>query len=380
MKKIYLDHAATTRTRPEAIEAMLPYLNNFYGNAASIYELGRQSKKAIETAREKIAGLFNVQPKEIFFTSSGTEADNWAIKGLAYANQKKGKHIITSKIEHHAVLHSCQFLEKNGFEVTYLPVNSDGLISIADLEKAIRKDTVLISIMFANNEVGTIQPVAEIAKLADRYDIIFHTDAVQVVGNLEIDVNKLSLDAMSISAHKFGGPKGVGALYLRDGIKIENLLHGGSQERDLRAGTQNVAGIVAMAKALELAINDLKNHQHKLTVLRDRAILEIPKITKGIKLNGHREKRLAGNINFSFPKISGDSLLMMLDMKGIAASSGSACSALSIEPSHVLLAMGLDRQMAKNAIRFTFGDENTDEDLDYLLAVLREIFSNTNIL
>lgn len=377
MKKIYLDHAATTATKPEILAEMLPYLNKLYGNAASIYELGRMSKKAIESSREKIANVFDAQAKEIFFTSGGTESDNWAIKGLVYANQNKGKHIITSTIEHHAVLHSCQFLERNGFEVTYLPVNGDGLISIRELEKSIRKDTVLISIMFANNEVGTIQPIAEIAKVADKHNIIFHTDAVQAVANLKINVEELGIDAMSFSGHKFYAPKGVGGLYVRDGIKIENLFHGGSQERDLRAGTQNVAGIVAMAKALEIADKNLIGYQNKLMVLRDRAIAEIPKIAKGAKLNGHPEQRLIGNVNFSFPNIAGDLLLMMLDMKGIAASSGSACSALSIEPSHVLLAMGLDEKLAKNSLRLTFGDENTAEELDYLLETLREIFSKS---
>lgn len=378
MKKVYLDHAATTLVKQEVLEAMLPYFTELYGNAASVYDLGRTSKKAIESSREMISNIFGAKEKEIFFTASGTESDNWAIKGLATANHEKGKHIITSSIEHHSILHSCQFLEKQGFEVTYLPVDSDGLISPLDLENAIRKDTILVSIMMANNEVGTIQPIQELAKIAKKNQIIFHSDSVQAVGNLAINVDELGIDSMSFSGHKFGAPKGVGGLYLRSGIKIDNLLHGGSQERDLRAGTQNVAGIVAIAKALELATANLENHRLHLTSLRDGAIVEILQMGVGAKLNGHREQRLPGNVNFSFPKTEGDVLLMTLDMKGIAASSGSACSALSIEQSHVLVAMGLDEKMTKGALRLTFGDENTKEDLEYLLTSLREIFAIQN--
>jgi cysteine desulfurase len=373
MHQVYLDNAATTKVKPEVLEAMLPYLNDFYGNASSVYDLARKSKQAIENSREKIAALIGAEPKEIFFTASGTEADNWALKGLAYAHQNKGKHIITSQIEHHAVLHSCQFLEKNGFEVTYLPVDEFGLVSLSDLEEAIRPDTILISIMFANNEIGTIQPVAQIAQLAKEKEIIFHTDGVQAVSNLEIDVKKIGIDAMSISAHKFHAPKGIGALYLKNGLAIENILHGGSQERELRAGTENVAAIVAMAKALELAYQNLAERTQKMKTLRDRTIKEISDNFQGAKLNGHSNQRLPGNVNFSFPKVEGDVLLMQLDMKGISASSGSACSSLSIEPSHVLLALGLDKAMAKGSLRITFGDENTSADLDYLLATLKEV-------
>lgn len=373
MHQVYLDHAATTPVKDEVLKAMLPYLSEFYGNASSVYSLARSSKQAIESAREKIASLIGAEPKEIFFTASGTEADNWALKGLALAHQDKGKHIITSQIEHHAVLHSCQFLERNGFEVTYLPVDEFGLISLADLKQAIRKDTILISIMFANNEIGTIQPIAEIAQLAKEKQIIFHTDGVQAVANLEIDVKKLGIDAMSISGHKFYAPKGVGALYLKNGLGIENLLHGGSQERELRAGTENVASIVGMAKALDLACQNLPNRQQKMLSLRDKTIKEISNNFPSAKLNGHPSQRLPGNVNFSFPKVEGDVLLMQLDMKGIAASSGSACSSLSIEPSHVLLALGLDKDLAKGSLRLTFGDENTNEDVDYLLKTLKEI-------
>ncbi len=375
MHQVYLDHAATTPVKDEVLKAMLPYLSEFYGNASSVYSLARSSKQAIESAREKIASLIGAEPKEIFFTASGTESDNWALKGLALAHQDKGKHIITSQIEHHAVLHSCQFLERNGFEVTYLPVDEFGLISLADLKQAIRKDTILISIMFANNEIGTIQPIAEIAQLAKEKQIIFHTDGVQAVANLEIDVKKLGIDAMSISGHKFYAPKGVGALYLKNGLGIENLLHGGSQERELRAGTENVASIVGMAKALDLACQNLPNRQQKMLSLRDKTIKEISNNFPSAKLNGHPSQRLPGNVNFSFPKIEGDVLLMQLDMRGIAASSGSACSSLSIEPSHVLLALGLDKELAKGSLRLTFGDENTEADVDYLLATLKEILS-----
>lgn len=375
MHQVYLDHAATTPVKDEVLKAMLPYLSEFYGNASSVYSLARSSKQAIESAREKIASLIGAEPKEIFFTASGTEADNWALKGLALAHQDKGKHIITSQIEHHAVLHSCQFLERNGFEVTYLPVDEFGLISLADLKQTIRKDTILISIMFANNEIGTIQPIAEIAQLAKEKQIIFHTDGVQAVANLEIDVKKLGIDAMSISGHKFYAPKGVGALYLKNGLGIENLLHGGSQERELRAGTENVASIVGMAKALDLACQNLPNRQQKMLSLRDKTIKEISNNFPSAKLNGHPSQRLPGNVNFSFPKIEGDVLLMQLDMRGIAASSGSACSSLSIEPSHVLLALGLDKELAKGSLRLTFGDENTEADVDYLLATLKEILS-----
>lgn len=375
MHQLYLDHAATTPIKAEVLETMLPYLSNFYGNASSVYSLARNSKQAIENAREKIASLLGAQPKEIFFTASGTEADNWALKGLAYAHQDKGRHIITSQIEHHAVLHSCQFLEKNGFEVTYLPVDEFGLISLEDLKEAIRPDTILISIMFANNEIGTISPISEIAQLAKEKNIIFHTDGVQAVANLEIDVKKLGIDAMSISGHKFYAPKGIGALYLKNGLAIENLLHGGSQERELRASTENVASIVGMAKALDLAYLNFPERIEKMKTLRDMTIKEILANFPKAKLNGHPIQRLAGNVNFSFPGVEGDVLLMQLDMKGIAASSGSACSSLSIEPSHVLLALGLSKEMAKSSLRLTFGDENTKEDVNYLINTLKEVLS-----
>jgi len=370
---IYLDHAATTPVKPEVLEEMLPYFTNKFGNASSIYSIGRESKKAIEEARERVAKALGAMPREIFFTGSGSEADNWAIKGVAYANKAKGNHIITTAIEHHAVLHTCQYLESDGFEVTYLPVDENGLISPEQVRKAIKPSTTLITIMFANNEIGTIQPIAEIGKIAKEHNIYFHTDAVQAVGNIPINVNELNVDLLSLSAHKFYGPKGVGALYIRKGVKITNFLHGGAQERGRRASTENVAGIVGLGKAIELATNNIEQYNKKLIELRDRTIEEITKKVPFVKLNGDRYKRLPGNVNFSFQFIEGESLLLMLDMKGIAASSGSACTSGSLDPSHVLLAIGLDHETAHGSLRITFGEENTHEDVDYLMEVLPAI-------
>lgn len=370
---IYLDHAATTPVKPEVLEEMMPYFTNKFGNASSIYSIGRESKKAIEEAREKVAKALGAMPREIFFTGSGSEADNWAIKGVAYANKGKGNHIITTAIEHHAVLHTCQYLESDGFEVTYLPVDENGLVSPEQVRKAIKPTTTLITIMFANNEIGTIQPIAEIGKIAKEHNIYFHTDAVQAVGNIPINVNELNVDLLSLSAHKFYGPKGVGALYIRKGVKITNFLHGGAQERGRRASTENVAGIVGLGKAIELATNNIEQYNKKLIELRDRTIEEITKKVPFVKLNGDRYKRLPGNVNFSFQFIEGESLLLMLDMKGICASSGSACTSGSLDPSHVLLAIGLDHETAHGSLRITFGEENTHEDVDYLMEVLPEI-------
>ncbi|AEV68447.1 cysteine desulfurase NifS [Acetivibrio clariflavus] len=370
---IYLDHAATTPVKPEVLEEMLPYFTNKFGNASSIYSIGRESKKAIEEARERVAKALGAMPREIFFTGSGSEADNWAIKGVAYANKAKGNHIITTAIEHHAVLHTCQYLESDGFEVTYLPVDENGLVSPEQVRKAIKPSTTLITIMFANNEIGTIQPIAEIGKIAKEHNIYFHTDAVQAVGNIPINVNELNVDLLSLSAHKFYGPKGVGALYIRKGVKITNFLHGGAQERGRRASTENVAGIVGLGKAIELATNNIEQYNKKLIELRDRTIEEITKKVPFVKLNGDRYKRLPGNVNFSFQFIEGESLLLMLDMKGIAASSGSACTSGSLDPSHVLLAIGLDHETAHGSLRITFGEENTHEDVDYLMEVLPAI-------
>ncbi len=369
-RTIYFDHAATTPTRPEVVEAMLPYFNAKFGNPSSIYSLGRDSKKAIEEAREAVAKAIGAQSREIFFTGSGTEADNWAIKGVAYANRQKGKHIITTAIEHHAVLHTCQYLESDGFEVTYLPVDSDGLVSAEQVNAAIRPDTILITIMFANNEIGTIQPIAEIGKIAKEKGVTFHTDAVQAMGNIPINVGDMNIDLLSMSSHKFYGPKGIGALYIRKGVKITSFLHGGAQERGRRASTENVAAIVGLAKALEIATDNMETYNKKLIALRDRTIKEIEQKIPFIKLNGHREKRLPGNVNFSFEFIEGESLLLMLDMKGIAASSGSACTSGSLDPSHVLLAIGLPHEIAHGSLRITFGEENTDADVDALMEVL----------
>ncbi|HOA55723.1 MAG: cysteine desulfurase NifS [Acetivibrionales bacterium] len=370
---IYFDHAATTPVKREVLEAMLPYFEEKYGNPSSVYSIGRASKKAIEEARESVAGIIGAEPREIYFTGSGTEADNWAIKGAAYANMKKGKHIITTSIEHHAVLHTCQYLESDGFEVTYLPVDEYGLVSPEQLEAAIRPDTILISVMYANNEIGTIQPIAEIGRIAKEKGIVFHTDAVQAMGNIRIDVSKLNVDMLSMSSHKFYGPKGVGALYVRKGTKLTSFIHGGAQERGRRASTENVPAIVGLAKALELADKNMDHHNEKLIALRDRTIREIEKNIPFVRLNGHREMRLPGNVNFSFDFIEGESLLLMLDLKGIAASSGSACTSGSLDPSHVLLAIGLSHETAHGSLRITFGDGNTDEEVDYLMEVLPEI-------
>jgi cysteine desulfurase len=373
MKNIYFDHAATTAVKPEVLETMLPYFTEKYGNASSIYSLGRENKKAIDDAREKVAKALNALSKEIFFTSGGTEADNWALEGIAFANQAKGKHIITTNIEHHAILHTCKFLEKQGFEVTYVPVDNKGIVHVEDIEKAIRPDTILISIMFANNEIGTIQPIKEIGALAKEKGIYFHTDAVQAIGNIPIDVKDMNIDMLSLSAHKFYGPKGVGVLYIRDGVRIYPFMNGGAQERGKRASTENVAGIVGLGKAIELATTDIGNYNTKLMKLRDKAIKEILEKIPYSRLNGDEKDRLPGNVNISFEFIEGESILLMLDMKGICASSGSACTSGSLDPSHVLLAIGLPHEIAHGSLRLTFGEENTDSDLDYLLETLPPI-------
>lgn len=372
-KLIYLDHAATTYVKPEVLEAMLPYFTQKFGNASSIYSIGRESKKAIEDARDKVALALGAQPKEIFFTGSGTEADNWAIKGVAYANRAKGNHIITTAIEHPAVLNTCQYLESEGFEVTYLPVDENGLITPEQVSNAIKKETILITIMFANNEIGTIQPIAEIGKIAREKGVYFHTDAVQAVGNIAINVADMNIDLLSLSGHKFYGPKGIGALYIKKGIKLSSFMHGGHQERGRRASTENIPAIVGLGRAIELASQNLEEYNKKLLSLRDRTIEEIEKRVPFVKLNGDRYKRLPGSVNFSFEFIEGESLLLMLDMKGIAASSGSACTSGSLDPSHVLLAIGLPHEIAHGSLRITFGDDNTHEDVDYLLEVLPAI-------
>ncbi len=367
---VYLDHSATTGMRKEVLEAMLPYFSEKFGNASSIYSIGRESKKAIEESRDKVAAALGAQSKEIFFTGSGTEADNWAIKGVAYANKAKGNHIITTAIEHPAVLNTCQYLESDGFEVTYLPVDSNGLVTPEQVAEAIKPNTILITIMFANNEIGTIQPISEIGKIAREKGIYFHTDAVQAVGNVKINVVDMNIDLLSLSGHKFYGPKGIGVLYVRKGVKLTSFMHGGHQERGRRASTENVPAIVGLGKAIEIAANNIDSYNAKLLDLRERTINEITARIPFIKLNGDRNKRLPGNVNFSFEFIEGESLLLMLDMKGIAASSGSACTSGSLDPSHVLLAIGLPHEIAHGSLRISFGEENTQEDVDYLLEVL----------
>lgn len=372
-KYVYLDHAATTPVKEEVLEAMLPYFNKKFGNPSSIYLIGRESRKAIDEAREKVAEAIGTNPEEIYFTSGGTEADNWALKGIAYANRDKGNHIITSAIEHHAVHNVCHYLEKDGFEVTYVPVNSDGIISVDKLKESIKPTTILISVMFANNEIGTIQPVEEIGKIAKERGIYFHTDAVQAIGNIPVNVNELNVDLLSLSAHKFYGPKGIGALFVRKGVKIGSFIQGGKQEKGRRAGTENIPGIVGLGKAIELAVKNMDNYNSKLLRLREKLIDGVIKKIPYVRLNGDRTKRLPGNANFSFEFVEGESLLLMLDMKGIAASSGSACTSGSLDPSHVLLAIGLPHEIAHGSVRFTIGDTNTEEDIDYVLEVLPPI-------
>lgn len=374
MEKIrYFDHAATTATKEEVIKEMLPYFGLTYGNPSSVYSVGRKARKAVEEARVKVARAIGANHKEIYFTSCGSESDNLAIKGVAYANTGKGNHIITTSIEHPAVLHTCQKLEKQGFIITYLSVDTEGLINLEELENAITKNTILISIMFANNEIGTIQPIKEIGEIAKKHNIYFHTDAVQAVGNVKIDVNELNIDLLSMSAHKFYGPKGMGALFVRQGVNFEKIQDGGHQERNMRAGTENTAGIVGIGKAIELAYNNFDEYNKKLTELRDYYISQVEEKISDIKINGHKTKRLPGNANISFIGIDGEALLLNLDMKGICASSGSACTSGSTAPSHVLVAIGLDGDIAQSSLRVTFGEENTKEDVDFLVNALIEI-------
>lgn len=374
MEKIrYFDHAATTATKEEVLKEMLPYFTLNYGNASSIYSIGRKSKKAVEESRHKVAYAIGTEAKEIYFTSCGSESDNLAIKGVAFANKEKGNHIITTKIEHPAVLHTCQHLEREGFRVTYLNVDNEGLINLKELEESITPQTILISVMFANNEIGTIQPIKEIGEIAKRYNIYFHTDAVQAIGNVRINVNELNIDLLSMSAHKFYGPKGMGALYVRSGVKFEKIQDGGHQERNMRAGTENVAGIVGLGKAIELAYENFDEYNKKLTDLRDYYFSQVEEKIPDIKINGHRTKRLPGNANISFEFIEGESLLLYLDARGICASSGSACTSGSLDPSHVLLAIGLPHEIAHGSLRVTFGDDNSKDDVDFLVDTLVEV-------
>lgn len=373
MKRIYFDHSATTKVDREVAELMLEYMTEKYGNPSSVHSFGREARKAVEEAREKVASLLNAKPSEIIFTSGGTEADNLALKGVAMANRKKGNHIITTGIEHHAIMHTCEYLEKQGFTVTYLPVDENAMIRMEDLKKAITDKTILISIMFANNEVGTIQPIKEIGQLAREKGIYFHTDAVQAVGSHPIDVEELKIDLLSMAGHKFHAGKGIGALYVRRGVKLEEIQHGGAHERNMRAGTENVPGIVGLGKAAELAKRDLDKKIAYIKGLRDKLIAGVMEKIPHVKLNGHPESRLPGNANFSFLYIEGESLLLNLDMKGIAASSGSACTSGSLDPSHVLLAMGLTHEVAHGSLRVTLGQDNTEEEVDYFLELIPEI-------
>lgn len=373
MDTIYLDNNATTKTDEEVVKAMLPYLSENYGNPSSIYKLGRDNRKVIEEAREKVAKVFNCETNEIYFTSGGSESDNTAIRGIAYSYKDKGNHIITSKIEHPAVLETCKQLEKEGFEVSYVNVDENGIIDLAELKATIKPSTTLITIMFANNEIGTIQPIKEIGKIAKEHHIIFHTDAVQAVGNVKIDVKELNIDSLSLSGHKFYGPKGIGALYVKKGIKFNKFINGGHQEKNKRAGTENVAGIVGLGKAIELAYRDLEDHNKKIKTLRDYYVEQVKAKIPYIKINGDMERRLPGNSNISFRFIEGEGLLLNLDLKGICASSGSACTSGSLDPSHVLLAIGLPHEIAHGSLRISIGKYNTKEEIDYVIENLVEI-------
>lgn len=373
IKNVYADNAATTKLSPTAFEAMKPYLTDFYGNPSSLYKLGVETRRAVDNARETVAQCLNAQPNEIIFLSGGSEADNWAIKGAAELGAKKGKkHIISTKFEHHAVLHTLEYLEKHGFEVTLLDVHENGIVRLEELENAIREDTALVTVMFANNEIGTIQPVKEIGEICKKHNVLFHTDAVQAVGTVPVDVKEIGCDMLSMSAHKFHGPKGVGAIYIRKGIRLPNLIHGGAQERGFRAGTENIAGVVGMSVALEESCKKMAERNARLQKMRDRLIDNLLKIDRS-RINGDRVSRLPGNVNMCFEGLEGESLLLSLDLKGISVSSGSACTSGSLDPSHVLLAIGLPHEIAHGSLRMTFSDDNYEEDVDYILSVLPPI-------
>ena len=370
---IYLDNAATTRMAPEVVEAMLPYFTEYYGNASTVYRVGEKSREAVTEARDKIASAIGARTEEIYFTAGGSESDNWAIKATAEAYGNKGKHIITSKIEHHAVLHTCEYLEKQGYDITYLDVDENGLISLEELEAAIRPDTILITIMFANNEIGTIEPVEEIGRIAHAHGVYFHTDAVQAFGQIPIDVDEMNIDMLSASAHKMNGPKGIGLLYIRKGVKIRSFIHGGAQERKRRAGTENVPGIAGFGKAVELAAASMEERMERESSLRDYLIKRVEEEIPYARLNGDRKKRLPNNVNFCFRFIEGESLLIKLDMEGICASSGSACTSGSLDPSHVLLAIGLPHEIAHGSLRLTLGADTTKEEIDRTVDTLKGI-------
>jgi len=372
-KKLYLDNAATTKTRPEVVEAMLPYFTELFGNPSSIYEYATQNKKTIDDARTSTAKVIGADTSEIYFTASGTEADNWALKAAVEAYAAKGNHIITSKIEHHAILHTCEYLQKHGVEVTYVDVDENGIIKLDQLEKAIRPTTILITVMFANNEIGTIQPIKEIGAIARKHNVLFHTDAVQAYGQVPIDVNEMNIDMLSASAHKLNGPKGIGLLYIKKGIKLRSFIHGGAQERQRRAGTENVPGIVGFGKAAEIALETMKEREEKEIHLRDLLMRRVLEEIPFARVNGDKVKRLPNNANFSFQFIEGESLLIMLDMKNICASSGSACTSGSLDPSHVLLAIGLPHEIAHGSLRLTLSFDNTEEEINYAVDCIKEI-------
>ena len=373
---IYMDNAATTPVKPEVLDAMLPYFTEKFGNPSSIYSISSENKKAITDAREVIAKTINTTPENIYFTAGGSESDNWALKATADAYASKGKHIITTKIEHHAILHTCEYLETKGFEITYLDVDENGLVKLDELTAAIRPDTILISVMFANNEIGTIEPIAEIGKIAHEHGVLFHTDAVQAYTQVPIDVEAMNIDMMSTSGHKINGPKGIGFLYIRKGVKIKSFIHGGAQERHRRAGTENVTGIIGLAKAAEIATANMKERTAEEIKVRDHLIERIEKEIPYAKLNGDRVKRLPNNVNFSFQFVEGESMLILLDSKGICASSGSACTSGSLDPSHVLLAIGLPHEIAHGSLRLTISDQITMEDADYVVDNLKEIVNH----
>ena len=373
MKQVYLDYSATTPVKEEVVREMLPFFTERYGNPSSLYSVGLDAKAGLDEARARVAGLINAEPKEIFFTSCGTESDNWVLEGTANALKNKGRHIITSRIEHHAILHTCEYLEKLGFEITYLDVDGDGFVSPEALEKAIRKDTILVSIMMVNNEIGTIEPIKELAAVAKAHGVLFHTDAVQGLGNVPVDVKDLGVDFLSMSAHKIYGPKGVGALYMRKGVRITNFMHGGAQETKRRAGTENLAGIAGFGKAAELAAANLEQHIEHSTKLRNYFWEQIEANISGVTLNGSREKRHPGNLNVSFDYIEGESILLMLDAFGISISTGSACSSKSLVPSHVLEAIGISITKMNGTVRFTVGDFTTKEDIDYVVETLVKV-------
>jgi len=375
-RRLYMDYSATTPVKKEVLEAMMPYYTTYFGNASSFHQFGREAKEGLEKGRAQVAALVNAEPREIYFTNGGSESDNWALEGTAFARRNKGNHIITSKIEHHAILHTCEYLEKvHGFEVTYLDVDAEGKVDLDQLKSVISDNTILVSIMYANNEVGTIQPIKEITKIAHQYGALMHTDAVQASGNIPVDVKDLDVDLMSMSGHKIYGPKGIGALYMKKGVKIHNFLHGGAQERKKRAGTENIPAIVGYGKAAELAKANMEHHVTELTRLREKLLNGIVETIPHVKINGHRTDRLPGNANISFEFIEGEGILLLLDQLGIGASSGSACTSGSLDPSHVLMALGLPHELAHGSLRLTVGDFTTEDDIDYILENLPKVIA-----